>query len=78
MKYDVSVRKHGKHWSIEVPYLDAMTQGKSRADAWDMLKDYFKCYGISVELHPETNQVSLPLRHSFWALKRFFSFIAST
>lgn len=36
------IYKDGKFWLAEIPDLDAMTQGKSRADAEEMLKDWIR------------------------------------
>ncbi|MEK7748220.1 MAG: helix-turn-helix transcriptional regulator [Nitrospirota bacterium] len=41
----------GKFWLIEVPLFDAMTQGKSRKDALNMIKDYFECLLDQKEVH---------------------------
>lgn len=38
--FDAKIYKSGKQWLAEIPELDAMTQGKSRADAIRMLKDW--------------------------------------
>jgi hypothetical protein len=38
------VYKDGKKlWLIELPFIDVMTQGRSREDAFDMLIDYLIC-----------------------------------
>jgi len=39
MTFEGRVWKDGKHWLIEAPELDAMTQGHSRKDAHAMMKD---------------------------------------
>ncbi|HSX10912.1 MAG TPA: helix-turn-helix domain-containing protein [Chlamydiales bacterium] len=53
MEIQARVWKDGKFWLVEIPSLDAMTQGKSKADAIRMAKDlvtemiqsYFKTKG---------------------------------
>lgn len=39
MELEGKVWKKDKHWLVEIPALDAMTQGKTRADAIAMAKD---------------------------------------
>jgi predicted RNase H-like HicB family nuclease len=39
MELEGKVWKSKKHWLIEIPSLDVMTQGKSREDALEMIKD---------------------------------------
>ena len=39
MVLEGKIFKGGKHWLIEVPALDLMTQGKSKKDAFAMLRD---------------------------------------
>ena len=40
MRLEGSLKKYGKYWLVEVPALDAMTQGKTRKDALLMINDY--------------------------------------
>jgi predicted RNase H-like HicB family nuclease len=35
------VQRDGKQWLAEVPVFDAMTQGRTRAEALDMIADWF-------------------------------------
>ena len=39
MRLEGRIWKDGKHWLVEVPALDAMTQGRTRRDACTMLAD---------------------------------------
>lgn len=39
MKLEGKVWKDGKFWLIEIPFLDLVTQGKSKKDALFMIKD---------------------------------------
>jgi predicted RNase H-like HicB family nuclease len=42
MRFQGHVRKDGKHWLAEVPLFDAVTQGRTRSQALDMLADWFE------------------------------------
>jgi len=33
------IRREGRHWLAEVPMLDALTQGRTRAEAFEMVAD---------------------------------------
>lgn len=50
------VWKDGKHWLAEVPLLDAMTQGRTRPEAFRMLADLVETMadkrGLRVHVHP--------------------------
>ncbi len=39
MNFEAKLWKDGKHWLIEAPVLDLMTQGRTKADACAMLKE---------------------------------------
>ena len=39
MRFEGKVWKDGKFWLIEVPLLDVMTQGHTRTEAFEMIKD---------------------------------------
>jgi Helix-turn-helix len=41
MRFQGNVRKDGKFWLAEVPVFDAITQGRSRAEALEMIADWF-------------------------------------
>jgi hypothetical protein len=41
MRFQGRVYKHGKQWLAEVAVFDAMTQGRSRKDALEMMGDWF-------------------------------------
>jgi Helix-turn-helix domain len=41
MRFQGRLRRDRKHWLAEVPVFDAMTQGRSRAEALDMIADWF-------------------------------------
>jgi hypothetical protein len=51
-----TLRKEGRFWLAEVAVLDAMTQGRSRKDALDMIADWFATMvdrrGFKVEVEP--------------------------
>ena len=42
MRIPIRVWKHGRHWLIEAPFLDAKTQGRTRHDALSMLEDWVR------------------------------------
>lgn len=48
------VWKDGRSWLIEVPALDIMTQGKSKADAFEMIRD-----AIETHVHVDSFSVSI-------------------
>lgn len=39
MRFEGRVWKDGEHWLVEIPALHAMTQGYSREEAYEMIKD---------------------------------------
>jgi len=39
MRFEGRIWKHGKHWLIEVPLLEIMTQGYTRREAFEMIRD---------------------------------------
>ncbi len=39
MRFEGRIWKDGEHWLIEVPALHAMTQGRSRQEAYEMIED---------------------------------------
>ena len=39
MRFEGRVWKDGRHWLVEVPLLDVMTQGRTRSDALEMIVD---------------------------------------
>ena len=58
MQISGRIRKEGKHWLVELPILDAMTQGRSRAEAVQMSKDLVETmadeegFSVDVRLGP--------------------------
>ena len=56
MRFQGKLCSAGKFWLAEVPVFDAMTQGRSRKEALDMIADWFVTMadrkGFSVEVHP--------------------------
>ncbi len=55
MRFQGVIRKDGKFWLAEVPVFDALTQGRSRKEAFGMIGDWFatmvnrKGFAITVE-----------------------------
>ena len=39
MRFDVLISKKDLHWIIEIPVLDVMTQGRTKKEAYEMLRD---------------------------------------
>jgi len=56
MRFYGRVYKDGKFWLAEVPLLDAMTQGHTRKEAFEMVSDLLESLvnrpGFSVTVHP--------------------------
>lgn len=56
VKFEGGVVKAGKYWSVEVPALDIVTQGRSKKDAYMMIKEAIELQvgvrGFEVEIHP--------------------------
>lgn len=56
MRFEGRIWKDGKHWLVEVPELAAMTQGRSRAEAFEMIKDLVATMAnepeLEVTVHP--------------------------
>jgi hypothetical protein len=41
MRFQGRLGRDGRHWLAEVPVFDAMTQGRTRAEALEMIADWF-------------------------------------
>ena len=56
MRFQGKLFRDGKWWLAEVPVFDAMTQGRSRKEAFDMIADWFVTMvdrkGFAVRVHP--------------------------
>ena len=56
MRIGGTVTKDGKHWLVELPLLDAMTQGTTRKNAYAMATDLVETLvdqsGFQVTVHP--------------------------
>ena len=56
MRFHGKLSKAGKWWLAEVPVFDAMTQGRTRKEAFEMIVDWFMTMvgrkGFSVQVHP--------------------------
>jgi hypothetical protein len=56
MRFAGRIYKDGKFWLAEVPILDAMTQGRTRPEAFAMVADLLETLvdrpGFTVEVHP--------------------------
>lgn len=55
MRFSGKVFKDGSYWLAEVPVFEALTQGRSRREALEMIEDWFVTMvnqpGFSVEVH---------------------------
>jgi len=55
MRFHGRVYREGKFWLAEVPVFNAMTQGRTRKEALDMIADWFETManrkGFSVDTH---------------------------
>lgn len=58
MRFEGRVWKDGKHWLIEIPALEAMTQGRTKKEAFVMIKDLLETMadtpGFEVEVEPQS------------------------
>lgn len=56
MRFEGRVWQDGKFWLIEVPALQAMTQGHTRGEAYEMMKDLIETMadrpGFEATVHP--------------------------
>lgn len=66
MVLEAKVYKSGKFWISEAPALNAMTQGESKTDALDMLKDWIRSalnnprYPVRIETEDAQLTVHIP------------------
>jgi hypothetical protein len=67
MRFAGRVYKEGKFWLAELPILDAMTQGRTRPEAFAMVADLLETLvdrpGFTVQVHPGADdhfEVSAP------------------
>jgi predicted RNase H-like HicB family nuclease len=55
MRFHGTLRRDGKYWLADVAVFDAMTQGRTRKEALDMIADWFETMvdrkGFSVRVH---------------------------
>ena len=56
MRFEGRLWKDGRHWLVEVPALNAMTQGRTKAEAYEMIQDLVETMadrpGFEVAVHP--------------------------
>src|SRR5438128_2892199 len=56
MRFQGELHKDGRFWLAEVPVFDAMTQGRTRKEALNMISDWFVTVAgrkrFSVDIHP--------------------------
>ena len=56
MRFEGCIWKDGKYWLAEIPVLDAMTQGSTKKEAFEMAADLVESLvnvkGFSVQVHP--------------------------
>jgi DNA-binding XRE family transcriptional regulator len=55
MRFQGKLSREGKWWLAEVPVFDAMTQGRTRKEAFEMIADWFESIvnqrGFGVQVH---------------------------
>ena len=60
MRFEGKVVHDGKFWVAEVPLLDAMTQGRTRKEALEMVADWMETMvnrkGFSAQVHPRNKE----------------------
>ncbi len=56
MRFEGKVTREGRWWLAEIPLLDAMTQGRTRKEALEMIADWVETMvdrsGFRAEVHP--------------------------
>ena len=56
MRFEGNVVREGRFWLAEIPLLEAMTQGRSRKEALEMIADWMETMvnrdGFRAEVHP--------------------------
>jgi DNA-binding transcriptional regulator YiaG len=50
MRFEGTIWRNGKYWLVEVPALDAMTQGRSKREAYAMIEDLVKTMADAPDL----------------------------
>jgi len=60
IKFQGGLFKEGRYWSVEVPALDIVTQGKSKQDGYAMIKEAIELHvdrsGFKVEIVPSAGE----------------------
>ncbi|MFZ2493881.1 MAG: type II toxin-antitoxin system HicB family antitoxin [Thermoanaerobaculia bacterium] len=58
MRFEGELTRDGKWWLAEIPLLGAMTQGRTRKEALEMVRDWIETMvdrdGFRAEVHPRT------------------------
>lgn len=69
MRFEGRVFRDGRFWLAEIPLLDALTQGRTRAEALRMASDWLETMvnrnGFTATIHPqdlETSRLRDPMR----------------
>ena len=56
MRFEGTVERDGRFWLAEIPLLDALTQGRTRAEALEMIGDWLETMinraDFKVQVHP--------------------------
>jgi predicted RNase H-like HicB family nuclease len=58
MRFEGSVVRDGRFWLAEIPLLDAMTQGRTRAEALKMIGDWLETMVNRADFRAEVHQVA--------------------
>lgn len=59
MRFEGKVTRDGRFWLAEIPLLDAMTQGRTRKEALEMIGDWLETMvdrdGFKADVHPRSS-----------------------
>ena len=58
MRFEGKVTRDGRFWLAEIPLLDALTQGRTRKEAFEMIADWLETMvnrpGFRAQVHPRS------------------------
>ncbi len=60
MRFEGKVARDGRFWLAEIPLLDALTQGRTKTEALEMIADWLETMvnreGFRAEVHPRSRE----------------------